>query len=399
MAAPLMTMFPQAFAQGIALRGLPILQTQPGMVYWLSNSPVLERGCVAGADTNNGTYYRPFASLSGALAAIIARGGSAGGGDIILVKPGHSETISSATALNLSVSDVAVIGLGTGSNRPLFTLDTANTATIVVTADNFGFQNCQFVANFLNIAAMFTHQQASVTGSLQGGVLTVTAVGSGTLYTGNKLSATGMNQDTVILGQLTGTTGGVGTYAVNGSQTLASTTITTVTRFFSLDNCSIRDTSASLNFLSLFSLSTTDNASDGLSLTNSETIQIATSGACNTLVPNGTVDRVRIIGNNIRMLTTGTGAAIAPIAAGKLLTNLLIDQNLISLQQTQSLATGILITTNQTTNSGWITRNLIQALDDTTEILVTASSGFRFSQNYYAGVADKSGYLLPAADS
>jgi hypothetical protein len=54
------------------------------------------------------------------------------------------------------VAGVAVIGLGNGNKRPKFTLDTANTATIAVSADNISFYNCQFFANFLSIAACFT---------------------------------------------------------------------------------------------------------------------------------------------------------------------------------------------------------------------------------------------------
>ncbi len=260
-------------------------------------------------------------------------------------------------------------------------------------------QNFQFVHNFSGIAALVTHAQASVTASFSGGVMTVTAVGSGTLYVGNTLSATSLTPGTVIISQLTGTTGGAGTYQVSGVQTLASTTVTTLTRNFALDNCSVKDTSSSLNGLVGVKLSTVDNASDGLSITNSDIVSQVTTGVVNLLTPSGSCDRVRIVGNNYKSVTTGTGACIAPIAAGKLLTNLTLDQNTISAQQTQATATGILITTNGSTNSGWITRNLIQALDDTTEILATASSGFLFSQNYYSGVADKSGYLLPTGDS
>lgn len=395
MGAPLMTSFPQGFAQGFMVRGLPILQTQPGKVLWVSDTPVLSPvGVVAGSDNNRGTFYRPFATLAGALAQC-----TPGAGDIVLVKPYHTETISTATAMNLSCSDVAIIGLGAGNARPTFTLDTLTTSTVNITGNNVSVQNCNFIANFLSIAAAFTFAQASVTGSLGGGVLTVTAVGSGTLYQGNTITGTSVNAGTVILGQLSGTTGGVGTYAVSGTQTLASTTLTTLTRNFAMDNCQVKDTSSILDFLVIFKASTTDNASDGLSITNSEIIQSATSGVCNLLTPSGSMDRVRIQGNTYTAKTTGTGAGIAPIAAGKLLTNLTLDQNVINLQQAQSMATGILITTNGTTNSGMISRNLIQALDDTTEILVTASSGFSFSQNFYAGVADKSGYLLPAADS
>lgn len=76
---------------------------------------------------------------------------------------------------------------------------------------------------------------ASVTGSIAsatpfntdtaGGVLTVTAVGSGTLYPGSAISGSGVVSGTTIVRQLSGTAGGVGTYEVSINQTVASTTI------------------------------------------------------------------------------------------------------------------------------------------------------------------------------
>jgi hypothetical protein len=55
----------------------------------------------------------------------------------------------------------------------------------------------------------------SVTGSVNGDVLTVTVVGSGTLYPGATISGTGIATGTQIVSQIGGTTGGVGTYYVN----------------------------------------------------------------------------------------------------------------------------------------------------------------------------------------
>lgn len=67
---------------------------------------------------------------------------------------------------------------------------------------------------------------SSVTGSITGNVLTVTAVTSGTLYAGTTISGSGVASGTLIVGQLSGTTGGVGTYALSiPEQTVASTTI------------------------------------------------------------------------------------------------------------------------------------------------------------------------------
>lgn len=67
---------------------------------------------------------------------------------------------------------------------------------------------------------------SSVTGSIADDVLTVTAVGSGTVYPGTTLSGTGVSAGTKVLSQISGTAGGVGTYLVSiGGQAAASTTI------------------------------------------------------------------------------------------------------------------------------------------------------------------------------
>jgi microcystin-dependent protein len=66
---------------------------------------------------------------------------------------------------------------------------------------------------------------ASVTGSIATTTLTVSAVGSGLIQIGDVLSGSGVTANTRILNQLTGATGGIGTYTVDTSQTVSSTTI------------------------------------------------------------------------------------------------------------------------------------------------------------------------------
>lgn len=144
--------FPNGFADGVSIRGIPLAQTHPGRAFWLSNNTVgLLAGQKNGSDGNRGTFDAPFATLSYAISQC-----SANRGDIIFIKPGHAETISSATALTLSIAGVAIVGLGMGTARPKFTIDTANTATINVTAANISMMNCQIIGNFLSIAAAFT---------------------------------------------------------------------------------------------------------------------------------------------------------------------------------------------------------------------------------------------------
>lgn len=142
--------YPNGFPQGVTIKGVPLTLTNPGRVFWLGNATTLQPGDRGGSDGNKGVYNSPFSTLNYAITQCVANRG-----DIIVVKPGHSEAITTATAMTLAIAGVAIIGLGNGSMRPLFTISTANTATINVTADNISFTNCQFVGNFLSIAACF----------------------------------------------------------------------------------------------------------------------------------------------------------------------------------------------------------------------------------------------------
>ncbi len=67
----------------------------------------------------------------------------------------------------------------------------------------------------------------SVTGSIVNDILTVTAVGSGTVYAGAVISGTNIFTGTEIASQLSGTPGGVGTYLLSISQqrTITSGTV------------------------------------------------------------------------------------------------------------------------------------------------------------------------------
>jgi Protein of unknown function (DUF3383) len=94
----------------------------------------------------------------------------------------------------------------------------SNAASIIQTA--LGINDCSFTG-------VIAEETASVTGSIAGDVLTVSAVGSGVLVIGGVLSGSGVAAGTAILNQVTGTPGGVGTYTVSiGNQSVSSTTIT-----------------------------------------------------------------------------------------------------------------------------------------------------------------------------
>jgi hypothetical protein len=77
------------------------------------------------------------------------------------------------------------------------------------------YRYCWFISN---------PSAATFTGSISGTTLTVTSVLSGTIAVGQAIFGQGIAQNTVITALGTGT-GGVGTYTVSDSQTVASTTI------------------------------------------------------------------------------------------------------------------------------------------------------------------------------
>lgn len=143
--------YPNGFPQGVTIKGVPILVTNPGRVFWVSNATTLVTGDSGGSNGNPGTMQKPFGTIAYAMTRCTANRG-----DVIIVKPGHAETVSAAAGMALATAGVAFIGLGSGSMRPKITWNTANTATITVAADNISFTNFQFVANFLSIATAFS---------------------------------------------------------------------------------------------------------------------------------------------------------------------------------------------------------------------------------------------------
>lgn len=148
----MLSSYPNGFASGVSVRGMPLMQTHPGKAYWVSNVTTgLLPGQRGGANGNKGTFDSPFSTIDYAIGQCTANRG-----DIIFVKPGHAETVSTATALALDVAGVAIVGLGFGNNRPTLTLDTATTATIGVTAANMSMQNMIITANFADIVSAFT---------------------------------------------------------------------------------------------------------------------------------------------------------------------------------------------------------------------------------------------------
>jgi len=150
--------YDQGFAQGLTVRGIPVVQAHPGKVFWVGNSSTTAslRGEKGESDGNDGTFLAPFSTIDYALSQCVADRG-----DIVFVRPGYTETVGS-TDLTLDVAGVAVIGLGSGSNRPTLNL-TATGSTIAITAANVLMHNFLITGGVDAIVAVMTVSAADVT--------------------------------------------------------------------------------------------------------------------------------------------------------------------------------------------------------------------------------------------
>jgi hypothetical protein len=145
-----MSDYPNGFTDGLTIRGLPIAVTNPGEIFWVNGSSVLAKGGIGGSDGNKGTYQQPFATIDYAIGRC-----TASRGDIIMVMPGHTETVSAAGTIACDVAGVSIVGLGTGTARPKVSFSAA-AGSITVSVANVAFKNIVFSAEFADVADAFT---------------------------------------------------------------------------------------------------------------------------------------------------------------------------------------------------------------------------------------------------
>lgn len=175
-----MSHFPNGFQHGFSVRGLPLTMAYPGKVFWVNGSSVLPDNGVAGADAPypaHGTYLRPFATIDYAIGQC-----TASRGDIIMVMPGHTETVTAAGGVAIDVAGIAIVGLGRGSIRPTINLTTSSAASVTLSAADCLIHNILFTGgvnslnNPLNISAadciISSCEFRDVTGAMDTGILT-----------------------------------------------------------------------------------------------------------------------------------------------------------------------------------------------------------------------------------
>jgi hypothetical protein len=161
----------------LLIRNIPVTMAHPGKIFWVdgsSTTPV--DGAVGGQDGNPGTFTRPFATIDYAIGNCVASRG-----DIIMVKPGHTETISAAGGVTMDVAGVAILGLGQGSLRPTINF-TATDSTFLMSAANCLIHNLLFTGGIDAVVSPIVVSAADnvinqcelrdVTGQMTDGILT-----------------------------------------------------------------------------------------------------------------------------------------------------------------------------------------------------------------------------------
>ena len=135
------------FPNGVRSYGIPL----PGrnIPATMGNVFHVDSGHAQASTTNSGKDHRkPLSTIDSAVGLCTANQG-----DVILVHPGHAETVTAAGGLDLDVAGVFVIGLGSGTDQPTVTLNTAATADVDIDAANVTVENLHFIAAYADIAA------------------------------------------------------------------------------------------------------------------------------------------------------------------------------------------------------------------------------------------------------
>lgn len=105
---------------------------------------IITTGTVLYVDSNNGAAANagtspsaPLNTLANALTLC-----SSNKGDVVVLMPGHAETL--VASLSISIEGLRIVGLGEGDNRPIITFGTDTGANWALDADNITIENVIF---------------------------------------------------------------------------------------------------------------------------------------------------------------------------------------------------------------------------------------------------------------
>ena len=196
-----LTNFPSGFVNGLTVRNVPVLNTWSGPVFWVdSNGP---------GGTYKGTYARPFLTVAAAITAIP----STQNNTLIMVKAGHTETVSAAGTWTIATTGTRIQGIGVGSERPQITFATATTASVLISSAGCTLDNLICIAGINALVNPINVQAADATINVEW--RDVTAKEAVLAILGNA-SANNLNVNLKYVG-LTGSSTNVAAIKLNGS--------------------------------------------------------------------------------------------------------------------------------------------------------------------------------------
>lgn len=136
------------FPNGITSRGVPVMGGGGQIPVTTGKYFYVHSG--TGSNSNDGlTPNSPVATIDYAIGLCTANKG-----DVIVVMPGHAETITTAAAIAVDVAGISIIGLGRGSLRPTISFG-GTAATIAISAANVLIANIRVTATIDEVVKLF----------------------------------------------------------------------------------------------------------------------------------------------------------------------------------------------------------------------------------------------------
>ncbi len=134
------------FSGQLTVNGVPVMPggglMTTGNVFFVHST--------AGSNSKDGkSPQNPVATIDYAIGLCTANKG-----DLVIVMPGHDETISAAAAIACDVAGVTILGLGNGSLRPIVRFGSTD-ATIAISAANVTIANIRVTSAIDEVVKMF----------------------------------------------------------------------------------------------------------------------------------------------------------------------------------------------------------------------------------------------------
>ena len=144
------------FPNGITSFGVPVMggsgliPATTGTYFFVSS--------VTGSDAHSGkSVVEAFGTIDYAIGKCTANKG-----DVIIVMPGHTETISAAGGITADVAGITIVGLGNGGLRPIITFS-ATASTFAISAANVTVKNIITTISVDEVVSMFNISGADCT--------------------------------------------------------------------------------------------------------------------------------------------------------------------------------------------------------------------------------------------